>query len=85
MQKMNLKRVDRELIEKARKAFAPTALVPSNATERAMYDAGVTRVLDWLHNEVGKSTDTTTVSNVPVVELPDSDEGFLRRIMRGNQ
>lgn len=82
MKAMELRRVDRELLDKARVAFRPTSVTPTTSIEQVMFDAGAIKVLDWLDREIAQGG-KRTVGGIDETKLPDSEEGFLRRISKG--
>ena len=84
MQTQRLHRVDRELLDRARKAFRPTTIDPKTELNKIMFEAGATKVLDWLENEINREASVTNVSGVSdETTLATSHEGFLRRMTRG--
>jgi hypothetical protein len=86
MQKMQLKMVNRELLDEARRAFNPSAITPDMSRDKIMFEAGAVKVLDWLDNRIAQTHSETTISSPQhEYDLPDSQEGFLRRAMKGSQ
>lgn len=80
-----LYRVNRELLDEAKRVFQPSDLVPTTNAEQAMFDAGVKRVLDWLDAKIKRMDSQTTVQSVDDPEdLPDSHETILRNLLAGD-
>lgn len=83
MKALHLHKIDRELLDRARVAFRPTPITPGLPVERIMFDAGAAKVLDWLDAELGKKNETVITAPTEEHQLPDSHEGFMRRLAKG--
>lgn len=85
MQKMPLHMMQRELLDEARAAFRPTTITPDLSRDKIMFEAGAVKVLDWMENKIAQRSHKTEIT-APTEEheLPDRQEGFLRRAMKGS-
>lgn len=85
MQALTLHRVDRALLDEAIAAFKPPAATPETTHAELMFQAGQQDVLRWLEIKLagmGRKADVAGIT-AEEVEMPHTEEGFLRKISKG--